>query len=510
MSIARKILWNTGSQIMAKAVLAIIGFITVKVITSYLGEVAGYGNYTAVYDFIALFGIASDLGLYTIAVREMAKDESQIEKIIGNILTIRTILAVGIMLIAFGTSFIYAREDSSIIFPLAASISATATIFALLTGTISSVLQVHYKMQYNALASVMGKLSALGYMLYVVFFWKPDNPESGFYQLLLAGIIGNLVMFGITYYFTSRLTKIRYRFDKPFIKDVIIKSLPYGLALILNNLYFRIGSIMLYIINGPSQTGLYGVPMKVLESIAILPLYFMNSVLPTLSKTINEKNEQYKKVIQLSFDALVIGGVSMAIGTSVISYQVIALLSTKDFLSRLSEGFYGSDIVLQILIFALAFSFINTLFGFILVACNKQSKLLYINGSGAILAIISNLLLIPWLGARGAAITDIIVECFVAGTAFWFAKKYLDFKIKLGNTIKIIFSGIIMGAIVWILKEPTAHLFNLGAKNIIILVPIGGVVFLSLLFALKVITKEMIAMLKKTKQEKTTPNGSIS
>ncbi len=55
MSIARKILWNTGSQILGKVVLAVIGFMTVKVITNYLDQVAGYGNYSAVYDFIAFF-----------------------------------------------------------------------------------------------------------------------------------------------------------------------------------------------------------------------------------------------------------------------------------------------------------------------------------------------------------------------------------------------------------------------------------------------------------------------
>ncbi|MBD3328121.1 oligosaccharide flippase family protein [Candidatus Peregrinibacteria bacterium] len=495
--IARKILWNTGSQIIAKAILAFIGFATVKVITNYLGDAEGYGNYTAVYDFIALFGIASDLGLYTIAVREMSRDESQIEKIIGNILSIRTILAITVMLIAFGTSFFYARPDSTILFPLAAAITAGATIIMLISGTISSVLQVHYKMQYNAAGSVLGKLIAFGYMLYVIFMWQPDNPEAGFYQLLVAGIIGNLAMLIFIYFHVRRYVKLRYQFDWQFMKDVIVKSLPYGLALILNNLYFRIGSIMLYTINGPEQAGLYGVPLKVLEAIAIVPLYFMNSVLPTLTKTIKEKSETYKKVIQYSFDALVMGGTSMAIGTAAISFQVVVLLSNESFLTNTSEGFYGSDIVLAIIIFALAFSFINTLFGFILVAINKQSKLLYINGIGALIAVGANLFLIPILGARGAAITDIVVELVVASAAYFFAKKYLDFKIKLGNSIKILFAGLVMGAVVYYLKDPSYHWLGLQNKNILLLIPLGAFVYISLLFIMRVITKDMINMIRK-------------
>ncbi|MFC1748054.1 flippase [Pseudomonadota bacterium] len=496
MSVARKILFNTGAQVFAKAILAFVGVITVKIISNYLG-LAGYGNYTAVYDFIAFFGIASDLGLFTIAVREMAKDESKTEMILGNILTIRLILTIFTMSAAVIAAFFYGRQDSTIFFPLAAAIAGTSTIFALLTGTISTVLQVNLKMQYNAIASVIGKLFALSYMLYVVFLWQPEDPTTGFYHLFVAAIIGNIVLFGFTYYFTQRIAKIRLRLDKAFIKDVVIKALPYGLALILNNLYFRIGSLMLYSMNGEVQAGIYGVPMRVLEAIAILPLYFMNSVLPTLTRTIKEKSEKYKKVIQYSFDALVMAGVSMAIGMAAISYQVIYLISSEEFLSRVDEGFYGSDITLQILIFALAFSFINTLFGFTLVAINKQSKLLYINGSGALVAIGLNFLLIPYLGARGAAITDVVVEFYVALTAFLVARHYLPFKLKFGNALKIILAGIAMGATVWYLKEPTYHLMGLQNKNVLVLIPIGAVVFFSIIFATKVITKDMIALLRK-------------
>ena len=500
MSVARKILMNTGAQILAKVVLAFIGFATVRIITGYL-EVEGYGYYTGVYDFIAFFGIASDLGLYTIAVREMARDEKNIDKIIGNILSIRTILVFITMTLAFVSAYFFLPQDTGLILPLAVSVAATATVFALLTGTISTVLQVHYKMQYNAIASVVGKIVAFSYLLYIIFVWNPEVGEGGFYHLFAAGIVGNITMFAITYYYARKFSNIRFQFDWSFIKRVVIKSLPYGLALILNNLYFRIGTLMLIRIDTAFETGLYGVPLRVLEAIAILPLYFMNAVLPTLSKALKEKSDKYRKIIQMSFDALVMGGISMAVGMSAISYQVIFLLGGDQFLSKLDEGIYGSDIVLQIVIFALAFSFINTLFGFILVALGKQSKLLYVNGSGALLAIILNLILIPQFGARGAAITDILVELAVALGAYYFAKKYLDFKINLKNTGKILIAGAAMGATVYFAKEPTYHLLGLQNKNILLLIPLGAVVYIGLLFAMKVVTPDMLQLLKKDKKE---------
>jgi len=193
-------------------------------------------------------------------------------------------------------------------------------------------------------------------------------------------------------------------------------------------------------------------------------------------------------------------GVAMAIGVSTISRQVISFMSPLEFLSRVNEGFYGADAVLQVIIFALAFSFINTLFGFILVAIDKQSRLLYINLTGLIIAVILNFFLIPWLGIRGAGITDIIVELTVAVAAYYFAHKYLQFKIKFNKTIKIIIAGIIMGIVITLLDHPTSSLLNssVGNKNVIILIPLGAIIYIGLLFVFKVITKDMLKVLKKS------------
>ena len=70
MSIYRKILSNTLVQIIGKIFLGILGVATVKIGTNYL-SMEGWGHYTAVYEYLAYFGIAADLGLLKVAVKEM-------------------------------------------------------------------------------------------------------------------------------------------------------------------------------------------------------------------------------------------------------------------------------------------------------------------------------------------------------------------------------------------------------------------------------------------------------
>lgn len=159
MSIARKILWNTVSQIIGKAIIAVLGVVIIKIITNYLGT-SGYGEYTATFDYLALFTIIADLGLYTIGIREMAKDGKKTPEILGNILTVRTISAIFIICVAgFIAAFIPSYQNSPI--PLAVWLAGIAAFFNLLTSIISTVLQVHLKMEYNSSARWSVKSSTL-------------------------------------------------------------------------------------------------------------------------------------------------------------------------------------------------------------------------------------------------------------------------------------------------------------------------------------------------------------
>jgi O-antigen/teichoic acid export membrane protein len=496
MSVARKILYNTFAQIAGKVVTALIGIVTVKMLTFYLGK-EGYGQYTAAYEFLAFFSIVADLGLYTIGVREMAKDSRKTEMIVGNIMTVRTVLGSIMVVIAAIAAFVLPQYQNTFI-PLAVILAGVAMILSILTATVTTVLQVHLKMEYNSLASVLGKIVSVGYMAVVIFMLYKGNINEGFYQLVWAGIIGNAIMFGFTFYYSSKYAKIRYRFDKIFFKDVLLKALPYGFALVLNTVYFRIGSVILSLMFVSKEpVAIYGVPMRMLEAVGIIPLYFMNAVFPVLTKSLDAKDGRHPRIIQYAFDFLVMGSMPIVAGAVVLAYPIVYLVSTPEFMSNLSVGFYGSDIVLQILIFALAFSFINSLFGFIIVAVNQQMKLLTRNAVGALLTIALDLLLIPYFGVRGAAFSNVVTELYIALASYFIARHYVDFTISLKNTFKITLSAVVMGATIYFLRDFTYQFIQ--NKNIFLLIPVGGAVYIAMLFLTKAITRDMIAMIKKPK-----------
>ncbi len=492
MTMARKILSNTFIQVAGKIIGALISVAIVKLITNFLG-VEGYGQYVAIFEFLAFFGIAADLGLFTIAVREMAKDEKKTDFIIGNILSLRFILSVSTMSLAILAAFLIPQYGGTYI-PVGVAIASLSVFLSLMYGTVSSVLQVNLKMQYPTIGLIAGKVISFSYMLYVVYYAFTEPSAQAFYHLLWAGIFGNLVMFVITYFYASRYAKIWFRFDFDYWKDTVWKALPYGIALILNMFYFRIDSILLLLMKGPEEVGLYGVPMRILDILSIIPIYFMNSVLPTLTRQIKASKERAVATIQHAFDFLIAMAMPIVVGAQVLAYPLIFIISSPEFLSRMSEGFYGSDLALRILVFAMFFAFLSTIFTFTLIAIGYQGKLLYISATGALFNIIANLLVIPTWGFRGAAFTSVLSEIIIVILAAIMLKKYFDYRLKLGGAFKIVLSALVMGVVVYVLRDPLyARIENF---NFVVLVPLGALVYAVMLWLTGVVSKERLALLR--------------
>jgi O-antigen/teichoic acid export membrane protein len=496
MSTAKKILGNTAVQVAGRAVMAAASIVILKAISGFL-SVEGYGMYTGVWEFLAFFGIAADLGLFTIAVREMGKGERERSFIIGNILGIRITLAVIVLTLAVIAAFMIPKYSDTFMAG-GIAIASMAVFLSILHGTVSSVLQVELKMQYATLGLVGGKILSLAWMLLVIYYFFVGDPSAeAFYGLILAGVIGNLFAFIFTFSFAVRYAKIRPLFDKAYWKEIMFTSAPYGLALILNMVYFRIDSLMILFIKGPQELGFYGPPMRVLEILSVIPVYFMNSVLPVLSRAVRDGSEKVQRILKLSFDFLFMAGFPMVAGIFILAYPIIFLITQPEFLSDLDNGIYGSDIALKILVFAMFFAFLNSLFTYSLVAVNKQSHLLWINGSAAILNIVGNLYAIPIWGFRGAGVASVLTEIYILVIAWLVARRHLKYQLDFVAFGKTAVATGVMAAVVWYLREPSYYWFGLENLSALLLSVIGAVVYGAMLLLLKAVPEEFMGKMKE-------------
>lgn len=491
---------------------AALSMVILKIISGYLGA-SGYGDYTTVYQFLAFFGIIADFGIYTITVKEMSRDQSRIPVILGNVMGLRTLLVFISMGLAIVAAFLLPSYKGTLI-PMGVLIATVATFFTLLNGTICSVLQTHLKMQYSTISLVLGKIASVLYMVWVVYAFSHD-PKTGFYQLLWSGVVGNFVNYLISHYYVRRYCEITYRFDFAYWKKVFVTALPYGVALILGTLYFRLNVIVMTLVLphtelvaegkrvcaqalcSDTEIGMIGVAMRMLEMLVIIPVYFMNSVLPIMTRYLEEQSQKIRQLMQYSFDFLVAASLPILVGSFLLAKPIILFVSDPEFVSGHIYP-YGADVGVQILMFAMLFSFINSLFGFTLVALNRQTHLLYINLIVVVFSLLGNFFAIPLWGFRGAAVVSVFSELIIMVYTYWKAQTTLGFHLSPKTPLRILFSALAMGVVVLVgfsMMRNAWYVWQLA-----VLVPLGGLVYLGLLFKSKAVTTEMMGLLRKQPQ----------
>lgn len=495
MSTARKILSNTASQVIGKVITALLGIIGVKLITNYLSASA-YGEYTAIYDYTAIFAIIADFGLFTIAVREMAHDTAKIPYILGNVLSVRTFLGLGALSLGILIAFFIPAYSASMI-PVGIVIVSISTLLTLMAGTVSSVLQIHLKMQRAALALITGKAVTIAYIAATILWLYPNDPAGGFLHLLYSWIFGTAVTILLTYIPSRRLAKIAYRFDIAFWKEVIFKALPYGAALLLGSMYFRTGSVLMSFFGQKESVGIYGVAIRIIEISVIIPAYFMNSILPILTRALKESRERVHKIMQYAFDFMALSALPALFGGAVLAKPFIAAVSNDKFLSH--GGALGSDFVLSVLMIGMTFTYFHNVFGYALVAMARQSKVLLINFFAALLNITANVILIPKFSFPAVSCVAVITEMFIFFCGLYFVNKFIGFKPKVGILVRAFFASILMAAVIGFLDEPMRKAMAL--KSLFILIPVGALFYFATLVFMKTFTKEMVQMLFK-KEEK--------
>jgi O-antigen/teichoic acid export membrane protein len=460
-----KIATNTIAQIISRLFNAVLSVVIIKIITHYL-KTTGYGEYTLVYELVGFFGLACDLGLFTLAVDEMSKNKDKMQRILGNMLGLRLLLIsiIGIFtcILAF---LIPTFNQVMVISVIIAIVGMSANLIA---STGSATLQVHLRMPTYATAVIIGKIISVIYIALSAWY------NWGFIHLILAGTLNNLYVCGVTLYSANKLLPIRLYFERTEIIRILKKSAVYGTALILGSIYLRINTLMLGELRNQEIVGIFGVALRSYELLLLIPFSFMNSVLPSLSQHIN--TDRFAQLLQKSWDVLIMTGLGMGVGCFIMAEEMIKLISTGD-------DFSPAAILVRILVIASAFNFLSSLFQYILVSINKVKLFWYITLIEAVAAITFARIFIPQDGfvgqARAAAFAIVLAQMIHFVGLMWAAKSVRKITLSFKATLATLFSGLICGGYLFLIKPYIMHYSPLISLPIAF--GTGGILYIYLL-----------------------------
>ncbi len=263
---------------------------------------------------------------------------------------------------------------------------------------------------------VISQLVGLILFASIVFFVIIKNLDDVYiyYGLLVDAIIVFLL---INYFYTSKNNKIFNKFQFNKIKSLILKSLPVLISSLSIILYMRIDQIMINLIIGEYQLGIYSVSVRYVEIFHFIPKIIMISLLPLLLIS--------KKYVN---DLLKINSIIFKFS---IFFTALIFLSSDFIIPFLFGNEYSQSIsTTKILSFSLLFVFFGVVNEHWYISKNLQKYYAINVLLGAILNIIFNYILINKIGIQGAAYSTILTYFFII-FLFDFINKKTRFLIQI-------------------------------------------------------------------------------
>jgi len=423
----RAIFINTASQIVVRFFTLAVTLVSVKLLANFLGT-KGVGEYNTITTYVNFFIVFAELGLFATTVREISKHPENEHRILANVFTIRLISAVISCFIAIGLIVIgrlyFDQYNINDHIMYGVIIASGFLLFNLLWSMYDMVLQARLKMQYSALSEFAGKIVSIVALVTIIAL------KGNFYAVLATITISAFVTFVLKWIFAKRYVNFCLTADSKFAKEILRISIPLGIVFILEGLYFKLDTLMLYPIKGPEAVGIYSVAYKVLEVVAFFGAYFASSLKPAISREIMKNRAGVGSIISNAIPIMIYISLPITIICVLFSREIILLVSNQSF----ADGSYAQNV----LAFTLPFIYLNVLVGEVLIANDNRKLLLKISGAILLFNFVFNLITIPRFSYMGAAWGTLISEIILFLVFYYSARKIVELKLDWTKIFYII------------------------------------------------------------------------
>lgn len=401
---------NTFWLAIAEGMSRLLKFVLVINIARILGATE-YGKFAFALSFVSLFFIFSDFGLTSITTREFSKNKER-EKEYPAVFSLKILLSLTALILIIVSSFFVTVDPliKRVIWVLA--IYITISSFA---EIVYAIIRARKKMEYEGMAKIIQSILITGIGIFIVKnLPSVENLSIGY---LISSVIFLVVLL---LFFHFKILPIKFSLQKSIWKEFLCASWPIGISLILAAIPTTAGVIIMGKMNLLSEVGWYTAARKIISVLVIPAALISQSFFPIVCRAAAESKEKLQKAwnYQILFKIIVL--IPLAITALLFSHQIINLIY--------GQGFAPSALVLQILITNCMFIYINSNFSQILIIANKQKKIALIYLCSAIINIFLNLVLIPYLGLYGAAISLALTSLLNFLLFFLLVKKFTSIK----------------------------------------------------------------------------------
>lgn len=460
---------NTLALSVPSALNPFVSLILISVVSRKLG-VEGMGQYSLLSSYLNIFTTVASLGLGGLIVREVARNPSDIHALTVNSLLFAIVSSVlAIIIMDLGVTLL--RYDNEL--QLAFIVGSIFLIPASCSRFLESTFRAIERSEFIAVGQFLENISKVILCVVVVL--------AGY------GIVAISFMTVVAKFFALAVLILFYlkvigAFSIKLRKDVwtmLLKESPIFMGIaIFSTIHLNVDTILLSKLASVASVGIYGAATRINQMCVILPMAFSMAILPTLSRHFSYGLENLREKTELSIRYVLIVCVPTAVGLLLLADKIIFLIY--------GEKFTQSVLILQLVSPSLIPYSLVLILAQTLIAANYQNVDLKINVVAAVLAIVLNYFMIQHFAEIGAVMANVITIIVFLILQLVFIARNL-FQVYLVQLIKKPLLATVGMAIVTYAFRDTNFFLN---------VLISAIVYFALLFFLKGMYPEEIAIIR--------------
>jgi O-antigen/teichoic acid export membrane protein len=395
----KKYLHNTFWIMGDKIINLGVAFVITIVIARYLGP-ENFGIYSYAISVASLFAAAGHMGLSGLVVRETIKKPAERGVILGTTLGIKFIgVAVGFVSLVIYAVVFEGPTSMQFAILVVAGMALLFSPFDVIDFWFQALLQA----RYVTIARLSGLLVSSTLKLLFVFL--------GFSVVYLVGAnIANgitvAIILVIIYKLKANIKISDWSFSWNKAKELLKQGSIIYLGSIFAVIYLKVDQVMLRWFEGAEAVGIYAVAAQLSEAWYFIPVAIVASAFPRLIKLKEESTDLFNIRLQQLFDLLFIIALVVAIVMTLLSERIITFFY--------GDFYIESAAVLVIHTWAALFIFLRAALSKWILIENVLVFSLITQGSGALINIALNYVLIPSYGVQGAAYATLISYSFAS------------------------------------------------------------------------------------------------
>lgn len=387
-----RIIHNIGWLTVDKIVRMGVGLVIGVLVARHLGPDM-FGALSFALAFVGLFGPLASLGLKEIVVRDLVKEPGETAEILGTATALRLtagLVTYGLLVVAI----LVLRPDNGLVMAMVVVIGLM--VVAQVTEIAAFWFEAQLLSKYTVLATGIAfavftivRIVLLMLEAPVIAFAITSSAEAAVSACLVA-----VIFLGKGH--RPLALEVQRARGLLLLRD----SWPLFLSGVAIIVYMRIDQVMLGQMLDVGAVGIYSVAARISEVWYFIPTIIAASVFPALIASRERNEAEYYARLQRLFDLLVWMAITIAVPITLLATPLVTLL--------FGEAYREAGPVLAIHVWAGIFVFVGVASGKWYVLENRQILSLQRAVLGAAVNVGLNILLIPRMGAAGAAWATLI------------------------------------------------------------------------------------------------------